>query len=61
MTRRDTYMDALLRHLGAVSYEALHGRTSGRRGASARRDRGEPDRAAAHRRPGRARQATPEK
>jgi hypothetical protein len=24
MTRRDTYMDALLRHLGAVSYEALH-------------------------------------
>lgn len=28
MTRRDTYMDAMLRHLGAAYYESLHGRAS---------------------------------
>jgi len=28
MTRRDAYMDAMLRHLGAAYYESLHGRAS---------------------------------
>ncbi len=28
MTRADTYMDAMLRHLGAAYYESLHGRAS---------------------------------
>jgi CBS domain-containing protein len=28
MTRRDTHMDAMLRHLGAAYYESLHGRAS---------------------------------
>ncbi len=28
MTRTDTYLDAMLRHLGAAYYESLHGRAS---------------------------------
>ncbi len=28
MTRRDVYLDAMLRHLGAAYYESLHGRAS---------------------------------
>ena len=28
MTRSDTHMDAMLRHLGAAYYESLHGRAS---------------------------------
>src|ERR1017187_7777279 len=28
MTRRDTYLDATLRHLGAAYYESLHGRAT---------------------------------
>jgi CBS domain-containing protein len=28
MTRRDAYLDAMLRHLGAAYYESLHGRAS---------------------------------
>jgi hypothetical protein len=28
MTRRDEYLDAMLRHLGAAYYESLHGRAS---------------------------------
>jgi CBS-domain-containing membrane protein len=28
MTRRDTHLDAMLRHLGAAYYESLHGRAS---------------------------------
>ena len=28
MTRTDTYLDAMLRHLGAAYYESLHGRAT---------------------------------
>jgi hypothetical protein len=36
MTRRDTHLDAMLRHLGAAYYESLHGRASAADGARAR-------------------------